>query len=381
MNLSDIEQKMKAAFDETGFSPKEGEWARMQEALKPKRASILLLLPFHKAIAAAAVLVALGTSGLYLLFSGPGKTNTVALNTPAPAKQAMPQIARKPNPAAAAVLPYPAISGIHPIPKRNTPANVLPEAPDHTQPPALTTAVNQPEIHNPEQPLAPAPTENTKRSSTQPNYADKPYYYAHQAQTKSNMLRLGLGADVGKASLGNVQYNFSIVARKPIGERFFAEANVSLSSAQLNYSEKGTDPTSSSIPGDGMSAVKDQVDLKFANNIVSIGVAPAVGFKVASHLSVAAGADIYRALNRNLAYQNALTGDDFTKSYGRPAPQRNITNWDFGLKAQVEYKLNSNFSLSTQYRQGLTEYIIIDGKSLKNSNFMIGFKYYLIKVR
>lgn len=390
MKLTELEQRMKADFDENEFSPKEGDWERMQQALKPKRSSVLLLLPFSKAVAAAAVLVALGTSGLYLFFSHTGKTGSVAQSAPAPVKPVAPSkslAAHKPDAAEEAT--YPGFSGLDQarIKPGKTNENISPAPQDKTDNKTSNetyTALadqDQAQTTQPLKPVSPADLRNSEPSPTSTGPAYTPYQAA-----QANPLRLGLAAGVGKPSLGNVQYNVSVVARTQITNRLFAEANVSLSSGNINYSEKGALPPSGGnggnggIPSDGLNNIAEPPSLNYASNIISVGVAPSLGYKISSNLSVSGGADIYKALNRDLKYQSAgnLPPD---KSYSLPIPQRSITDWDFGLKAQAEFRLNKNFSFSTQYRQGLTQYILIDGRSLKNSNFTVGFRYYLLKVK
>ncbi len=383
MNLSDLEQRMKEDFDEIDFSPKVHEWERMQEALKPRRASLLLLLPFHKAVAAAALLVCIGTTGLYLFFSRPEKNGIVLSPDHSKHLPAAPRAAQHfPKPDEAEPNHYPTFSGIAKkdmLPAKAQDEPVLPEPGKHN---ILPVTPEDPVTTIQEQPLATNHDNSRKRSL--PRTAEQPGYDHYLAAANSNnALRLGLAANVGKPSLGNVQYNFGVVARKNLSGKLYAEANVSLSSSNISYWEQG--PPVVGIPGDGLSNVTEPTNLNFNSNIISIGVAPSLGFKVAPKLSVSAGGDLYRALNRNLKPQ--FTEAEFNKGVkpklpgDNALPERNITNWDFGLKAQVEYKLNPNFSLSTQYRQGLTQYILIDGKSLKNSNFTLGLKFYFDKER
>jgi hypothetical protein len=391
MNLNELEQQMKESFAEKEFSPKDQEWERLQEALRPKHSSrLLLLLPFHKAVAAAALIVGLGTTGLYLFLSRPSQDGISLSTTPAktiPAIARMPQRLHKPETEEQA--PYPAFSGqAHQVvPARNTTQQetiLSGKEPDKAA--ALLTVKEESAIQTQEQPLVPGNHENNRK---QPglNTNGNNNYYRYAAAPESNVLRLGLAANIGKPSLGDMQYNVGVVARKNLSKRLFAEANVSVSSSNVRYSEPGHLPSrgTNQTPGDGLGTIATPVDLNFTNNIISVGVSPVVGYKIASNFSLSAGGDIYRALNRDLKPRftaqeyNGSLNSEYTKN--DPLPERSITNWDFGLKAQLEYKLNRNFSLSTQYRQGLTQYILIDGKSLKNSNLTMGLKYYFIKVK
>ncbi len=387
MKLTELEQRMKAGFDENEFSPKEGDWEKMQQALKPKRSSVLLLLPFSKAVAAAAVLVALGTSGLYLFFSHTGKEGAIAVSAPAPHQPApLPEQAMAHKPEAAEQAPLPGFSGLDPAyaqPGKTSPKNIpVPSEPKENDTYTARAAQEQPQ---PEQSPAVMPPEEPRRTNSYRN-TPTPTYNPYRTASGNNALRLGLAAGVGKPTLGDIQYNVSVVARQPLGNHFFAEANVSLSSGNINYSEKGAlrplpgGGTGTGVPSDGVNNVASPVDLNYTSNIISVGVAPALGYKITSNLSVSGGADVYKALNRELKYQAGNNLPD-KSSYSLPIPQRSITDWDFGLKAQAEFRFNQNFSFSTQYRQGLTQYILIDGRSLKNSNFTIGLKYYLLKVR
>ena len=387
MKQPEQEQRMKAGFDENEFSPKEGDWEKMQQALKPKRSSVLLLLPFSKAVAAAAVLVALGTSGLYLFFFPAGKQGTIALSAPEPHKPTPlheQATAHKPRPAEQA--PPTRFTGLYP-PYVQPGKTASKNTPVPTEPTENDTYTARAEQEPPQQEQSPAVLPSEERRPTKPfRNTTVPTYNPYRTASGNNTLRLGLAAGVGKPTLGDIQYNVSVVARQPLGNHFFAEANVSLSSGNINYSEKGAlrplpgGGTGTGVPSDGVNNVTSSVDLNYVSNIISVGVAPSLGYKITSNLSVSGGADVYKALNRELKYQAGNNIPD-KSSYSLPIPQRSITDWDFGLKAQAEFRFNQNFSFSTQYRQGLTQYILIDGRSLKNSNFTIGLKYYLLKVR
>lgn len=374
MNLSDLEQRMKEDFDEIEFSPKDREWERMQAALKPKRSALPLLLPFHKAVAAAALLVGVGTTGLYLFLSRPER-DAMVLSTGHSKRQPISNTAQKSNkPLTEEQIPIPSFSGLA---KQDRQAGPVPVS------------------HEPARPNVPVPIKEKQQTAQQPvlvqtnrdndiqktfnRSQQQPGYYYQAPANSNNPLHLGIAANVGKPSLGNVQYNLGVVARKNLSQRFYAEANVSLSSSNVTYSEMGK---AGADPADGLgSSVKPAAEFNFISNVISVGVAPSLGFKVTHNLSVAAGGDVYRALNRDLRPQVAPGYASSSYNLSGPPPERNITNWDLGLKAQLEYKLNGNFSLNTQYRQGLTQYIHVDGKSLKNSNFTFGLKYYFLKVQ
>lgn len=400
MNTSEMEQRMKELLEEQEYTPAEGAWERMHTALHPappsRKTLFLLPLPLGKIAAAAALILTTGLGGYLWLGNKtvnpeqPGKViateHTAPIKehiTPAPVsegrtdaatptayerepehraghRQVRQQAALEPDklpPAQHPATPQPAISDI----AKATPAGNNKQEP---VPSAALPSLREAEL---------ARQQEARRKARDYFRQDAP-----ESGQERKGLNLGFAANIGKPSQGDVQYNVGVVARKDLSARIYAEANVSLASTQVNYSERlsPADPGFGSLGSDlqAESMGGKDIALNYTSNILSVGIAPAIGLKATKNISLSVGGDVYKSLNRDLKLKKEQA-DGFLNA--EAIPGRAVTDWDAGIKAQMDYQLGKRFSVNTQYRQGLTQFIQIDGRTIRNSVFNVGLKYYM----
>lgn len=382
MNTRELEQQMKQLMEEQEYAPADASWERMYEALHPPATSrkLLFLLPVWKAAAAVALLLSTGLGGYFLLkedkqaLPATVAKNAVEKTQPLPTGNTSPSAADVPEA----------------LPRENNASSVQPAIATNNQivshdtlVPTTPQSLQQETLHPAGQSQIAKPSNNDNVALQNKQETGKRNFITGEIPSPNKErknLDLGLAANIGKPSLGNVQYNVGVVARKDITGRIFAEANVSLASTQVNYSERlsSSDPGFTNLGSDyfGEASSGQDVALNYSNNIISVGFAPSIGIKATGNISLSVGGDVYKSLNRDLKLKSdQMEGlRDVTR-----IPGRTVTDWDAGIKAQFDYKLGQRFSVNTQYRQGLTQYILVNGKSVKNSIFNIGLKYYIGK--
>lgn len=381
--MSELEKRMKDLLAGQSFKPDDEAWAKMQAALQPPASRrVLLLFPAWKAAAAITGLVLLSGGAGYFLYkndhagrhdqlatvpakqksSTPAADNTTV--TPAESEQVVTAAAgRQAVPAGRVSLAGRTIPG--PV---NSTTALQQDPPVTVQPPQQqTVAVQRPGEHAVRQTGQPA-----THFSNEGIYTSEPFLLDKRTQRKTP--DLGIAANVGKPSLGDVQYNIGLVLRQDIAGPLFAEASVSLASTNVRYAESvyGFSPTGTSNEY-AEHLGKQEVTMRYTNNIISVGFAPSIGIRATSDLSVSLGGDVYRSLNNALTATNR---SDLSELISVPeVTDKHITNWDAGLKAQVDYRLGNRVSFSTQYRHGLTQFILVDRQSYKNSSFNVGVRY------
>ncbi len=389
MNTSELEQRMKQLLEEQEYTPAEASWEKMHQALHPpssKRNLLLLMLPGWKVAAAVGLVLSTGL-GAYLFLKEEkeieppivAQHETKQQKPAANPADATPQIPESSSETVAHTA-QPAIAATRILQKRPTndtatlaPAVIAQQAVFPDAPQVVKEQTSAPDN------LALQQQDKGTSSGTQRSYS--PVFQNPQPQYEKRNINLGLAANIGKPSLGNVQYNVGIVARKDLTSRIFAEANVSLASTQVNYTEQIASESALSGFGDLFTESSNppkEIILNYSSNVIAVGVAPVIGVKATRNLSVSVGGDVYKTLNRNLDFKNSP--NETLKNPSVTPPGKVVTDWDAGLKAQLDYRLGERLSMNTQYRQGLTQYIISqNNKSIRNSIFNIGFKYYIGK--
>lgn len=387
MNTSEFEQRMKGLLEGKEYQPEDEAWNKMQQALQPPASrKLLLLVPVWKAAAAVAGLLVLA-GGVGYVWRGnnqviPEQTVVSSMtippagdNTGAPVMAAQEQGPAMPNPAVTNTHynKYPAVAApqvLLPVtgtaPGSGPGPVIVPAGPDQ----AVIAVAPEAKAPHTAQPLPATPAQQTYRPDI---YMPDPF--APSGQSDNRTLNLGVAANVGKPSLGNVQYNVGIVLHQDLGSRLFAEANVSLASTSINYSENVYGTTNSGLTSEGYMDQPEAVTMRYANNIIAVGFAPSIGVKATRNLSVSVGGDIYKSLNNGLLVQNKPALDKF--AVAPEITDKATSAWDAGIRAQVDYKLGHRLSFNTQYRQGLTQFILVDKQSYKNSAFNVGIRYYI----
>lgn len=196
----------------------------------------------------------------------------------------------------------------------------------------------------------------------------------------SKALDVGVLANVGKSSLGNLNYNVGVVLRKE-WNNFYTEASVSMASTDVRFSEKmryGVAYSSGDMTNaEGINSIKantiGETENTYENNVFGVGITPTIGYKLGKYVSLAVGVDVYRNINNtlNLSYNSDLTRKKIKNVPG----SKNVSDWDSGIKGQLGWKVTNSFSLQAQYRRGISNYIISEAQNYKNSILNIGFIY------
>lgn len=193
----------------------------------------------------------------------------------------------------------------------------------------------------------------------------------------------GASIKAGFPTVGPMQLNGGLTINTDIGERFFSESTIDLSYTDVRYdkalyyraNENG------SISNIGSSDNKNAANLALAtgettttysNNVLAVGLASVVGYKVNRSVSVALGADMYRNFNNDLILKdNPMVSQ--TTLRATVAPLKWISMWDAGVRAQVGLRLNDHLGLVGQYRKGLVNYMMdANGAAIKNSSVSLG---------
>lgn len=398
MNQNELEQRIREKLGDRQFPPDERGWERLQAAL-PRSADeppagrdrkIIFLLPMWGKIAASvAALITAGTIGYFAIRQQPytPASTAVATQKAAPAKAApqtiVPPVTDTHDQTAtqsSSITPSPLND--QPIarqPERKTQLMkdgqdvripLLPQQPEHVQQvPEQQIAVTHPEPVKQQQIQSPQ-ADPIRQQILQP---DLPIY-PQEPQEIKNGVNIGVAALVGKVSVGNMNYQLGVVAHQQISDKVFAETTLALAATDVSYTQSqrfnGVATGNQLVAGVSYSRV---VNTEYRQNVISMGVAPAIGYKVTRQISLSVGGAVYRNFNQSL---NMQEDDEITKaaasSDATGTPSINI--WDAGLTGGAEYKVTKKISINAQYRYGLSNYINIENRTVRNSGMNVGLK-------
>jgi hypothetical protein len=404
------EQEWKAMWENQEFKPPADGWEKMARALSGTDvAPAPKLIPWwgwrrYGKIAAAAAVLSLGTWSIWQFSNQPAMTRDASetMIAQAPEQEA-------PTPAAIVAQPQsePITDAIAPV--RNeaqhtfaasaaVPGNALQE-PGYTfrkkpevdilQDVPVIVKVQAEEIKDPinitpARPLQPEVSSKevagnkSNRSGFEPITHQTSYFDEPQLDKS---MSIGLAANIGKPNLGNVQYNVGVVLRKEWTDAFYTEASLSMAATDVRFNEHArygiSYKSGEMVSSDGLNAAAantiGETQNIYGNNILGVGIAPMVGYKVTKQVSLSIGVDLYRNINTglNLYYNSDIAQKDIKAM----SMVKNVSPWDSGVKGQLGVRINKALSVLGQYRQGLTNYISTDQKSYKSSLFNIGLMY------
>lgn len=404
------EQEWKAMWENQEFKPPADGWEMMARALSGTDvAPAPKLIPWwgwrrYGKIAAAAAVLSLGTWSIWQFSNQPTMTRDASetMIAQAPEQEA-------PTPAAVVAQPQsePTTDAIAPV--RNeaqhtfaasaaVPGNALQE-PGYTfrkkpevdilQDVPVIVKVQAEEIKDPinitpARPLQPEVSSKevagnkSNRSGFEPITHQTSYFDEPQLDKS---MSIGLAANIGKPNLGNVQYNVGVVLRKEWTDAFYTEASLSMAATDVRFNEHArygiSYKSGEMVSSDGLNAAAantiGETQNIYGNNILGVGIAPMVGYKVTKQVSLSIGVDLYRNINTglNLYYNSDIAQKDIKAM----SMVKNVSPWDSGVKGQLGVRINKALSVLGQYRQGLTNYISTDQKSYKSSLFNIGLMY------
>lgn len=402
------EQEWKTIWDAQEFQPPKKGWEAMERALAGKsEAPAATALPWwgwrrYGRVAAAAAVLCLGTWSIWQFSRQPEAmapeqhmaAREASMPQPSPVQETIPDQ----NEAAPAIMPAAVHKPYQPIVADagtqetivNTIVYTRPEVPALKDPADIITV--QP-VTKTEEPIARAPERaiasaqessagNTQQqenpSGFEPITNQTVRFDEHQLDRS---MSVGLAANIGKPNLGNVQYNVGVVLRKEWTDAFYTEAAVSMAATDVRFSENArygiSYKSGEFVSSEGSNAAAantiGETQNVYGNNILGVGLAPMMGYKVTPQISVAVGVDLYRNINTGLnLYYNS---DIAEKNIKAMSMVKNVSQWDSGVKGQLGIRVNKALSVLGQYRQGLTNYISTDQKGYKSSLFNIGLMY------
>lgn len=191
----------------------------------------------------------------------------------------------------------------------------------------------------------------------------------------NNKLNLGVAARFGTTSVGGLQYQVGIVAQKNITGKFFARATLAMATTDVKYTQQNSFERVSVFSALNASVDKKNVDVEYGGNILSIGLAPNVGFQVTSWLAVSCGLAIHHNLEQSLTRKNdeALAPEMLSNQI--IDEQKSVGKWDAGLTGGASCRASRRLTIDLQYRYGLSTYLYFNGRPVRNSGLGVGINY------
>ena len=394
MNRNEVEQWMKESLEKRDYAPTEDTWKKLQEAIVPpakkNRVWFLGSLSGGWKAAASLALVVVAASVTYLVRNDVGKSvNNISV------------VSEKGPQASPVVVPE--------GPETSVSNEILvinePDAKVNRTGINVTARDNEGAtmpLANETSPTGPSPVEETLESGNlvpeqrqdmkigvspkEETRAEKPVNRSPQIaqdlvkpeRVYNNSLNVGIAAQAGSASVGNMRYQVGIVARKNLSEKFYTSATVSLASTNVSAAEQNTFPVVSMVSfGSSVDAdiTEKSVEAQYGKDILAIGVSPNIGYRLTRRLAVTAGVAVYRNLDQSLSLTNEGEIDVATLSNNVISTSQTISQWDAGVTGSASYNVSKKLAVDVQYRYGLSNYLYSDGEGVRNSGLGIGLNY------
>lgn len=384
MNRNEFESWMKGKVEEEPYLPSEDMWQKLAGELQepPPAKKTVLFIPFLKIAASAALVLSLGTAAFFYLKK---EEEPVAIqNNIARINIALPNHTPSENGTTNTVTP----ASIALNPAQNTKGKSIPQTKGQdkiaislTDTSASHVADHRTEVYKEpgkEMPVIADKREKGNKQESAPIYAPYNDVYGRQANG-SKGIDMGVAANVGKPSVGNMGYQIGVVGRKEISKRIFVEATLAMASTNVSYSQQhsfqnvnlSNDGLTSSITPES----KTNIKASYARNIISVGLNPSVGIKVTRSLSLSGGGAVYRNINPDLTLTNKNEIESAALQYNIISTEEKVSQWDIGLTGNADYKITKQLSVNANYRHGLSNYLHYNNKYQKNSGFNFGLKY------
>lgn len=375
MNRNELEQWMKESLGNQEFLPGEEGWNKLQAAMHPaaredRKKGLILLLPAKlKAAAAIALLVSAGTAVYLLTHSNHNNEITIAQNP-----NAKPVISPTPS------YEIPDTEG-----QNNTPALSATAVRLHTSTPARTATYGHAPVQVDTQHIAshPAtqPIAQQEDLIVQPDkrHKDLPIsvpYPSPDIKEKENgrHINVGVAAQFGKVSVGNMQYQVGVVAYRNISDKFYAKATLALAATDVGFTQQNNFKsfTTNSF---GSSVDERKVDAQYGGNIYSVGIAPNIGYRITKRFAVSCGVAVYRNLEQSVSLQNRETITPASLDNDIVNTEKPISTWDAGVTGSATYQAGKRLSIDVQYRHGISAYMYTNNQPIRNSGVGIGLSY------
>lgn len=391
MNQQEFEHWLKLQVEEQPFPPAEQEWLQIEQALKNQQmATKGLLFISLKSIAATVALLISVAAGFYFLF---WQKDTASVS------EADTTVAHIPNP----------------LPQSNSSEPGQPVVPDNRMPATTTTyspgsqtaiAAGQtlvvsslpdkeeelvlvsPEASSPEVTTDAAVLSATPAPVFSLDEISAGDINIPRLRQGDKAVHFGITASVGTPNTGSIYYQLGIAGRRDFGRHVYIDAVLALASTEITYSSQhhftgvklepdpGDISSSPTQPG-SVTAITtvNPVTAGYGGHIVSVGIAPSLGFRITRHLSLSGGGYVYRNINTNLTLSNRTEINEEALFYDIIPEEEQVRNWDMGLRGMVEYRLNKAFSVNAGYTYGLSNYLANRQILFRNAGFNMGIRY------
>ncbi|MBL7711092.1 MAG: hypothetical protein JNL13_01445 [Chitinophagaceae bacterium] len=379
MNRDELEQWMKSSLAEQEFRPDEAGWMKLRAAMDAPRdhrkKALILLLPKRTRVAAAAAIVITAGSLLYLGSRKQENRTAHTVKVPPASPSAAPEQPKALAPALPDPQPLQASGTSRPPLKKETAAT--PPVADSNYEPGIYA-------HTPQaagQADSPARKINVYAqvktdAPADPGPFDPRYSPGEQSSPSFN---LGIAAQVGKANVGNMRYQVGLVAHQEISGNLYAEATLALAATEVSYVQTSSFPSltvsSGSFNNTSMSIASKSVEAQYANNVLSAGVSPALGYRLTPKLALGCGMSLYRNLNPTVSLKEDAAMDQAVLDNHLLSESNPVSNWDAGLTGNAAYTIGNKLALSIQYRHGLSTFMYREGQPVRNSGVNMGLKY------
>ena len=390
MNRNEVEQWMKESLGNKDYVPREDEWVKLREAITPpsRRNGLFVFAALSTGwkLAASVVLLVAAGSMIYLIEGNKDKApNNVAI-TVQESRPVAPvvTVVEKVDPASgpAVSLPHRQHSSAFntPIHTSSVPvhANVTASSPVPNHEPQIVNTDPAPSQAKPTIATAPKPEAfPTKPVTSHPDIARD---LIQDKQQSGNGFTVGIAAQAGRASVGNMRYQLGVVARKDLSTKFYTSATLAMASTNVSYVQQNTFQTvivnTSSINSGSHATVQEtSAEARYGKDILSIGLSPNLGYRVTPRLAISAGVTVYRNLDQSLNLKNEESLDPVTLSNNVVSTSQHINSWDAGLTGSASYNVTRKLGVDIQYRYGLSPYMYQGSQSIRNSGVGIGLNY------
>ncbi len=378
MNRNEVEQWMKESLGRQEFTPDNEGWNKLRadiHAPAGKKSETPVIFPFSPMIKAAAAIVLLFVSGMaiYWLQQGQSKKDTGISRTIQQAKDTRYELKKEPATPETDKSMIPAIPGQPPVASQNILRPIINgSVPDSPQ--SAHLPVDLPV--NPQTVSVAAESGEKKQGSGNAvmNPETNHSQYVQERKTQQG-LNFGIAAQVGNASVGNMQYQVGVVAQKNLSGRLYAGATLALAATDVSYVQQNSFRSIAVNSGLGTNIGEKTIEAQYGQNIISIGLLPNVGYRITPRFALSCGLALYRNLDQSLSLKNEGTVEYAAVSNQIISDNKTINQWNAGFTGSVTYQAGRKFAVDIQYRHGLTTYMHFNDQSFRNSGFGIGLHY------
>lgn len=380
MNRNEVEQWMKECLGNQEFTPSKEGWDRLQTDLNPaarKRVKKPLIPAFSARIKAAASVVLLLMAGMAVcLIQHDSDTVKEGIIQNRENTQITFPIANKEKAAlkteairsAAPLSPEPVVSAAPVSSLDDQSAHLISDSPHSSYIPAASSQRKEPgpapesrAVTLPERPF-----DNTPGIEMRPILKDQETHHG---------LKLGVAAQFGTVSIGNMQYQVGVVAHKNISARFYAGATLALAATDVAYTQQNNFRSVAVNSAIGASIEEKTVEARYGQHIISVGVLPNIGYRITPRLALSCGLALYHNLDQTLNLINEETITPAAISNHIISDKKPINKWDAGFTGSATYHVSRKLAVDIQYRYGLSAYMYFNDRPVRNSGLSLGLNY------